>query len=104
MVRMVNHPWSQDDDIGTELEELRAGALRYVLAATAALAVYVHFALSAFANRVDVTQFAFMWVVIAAVALAYWALRYGAVPASAVFVVALAAILTVAMLWFRQPM
>lgn len=103
MVRIVSHSWSQDDDIGSELEELRAGALRYVLAATAALAVYVHFALSAFANRVDVTRFGFMWAVIVAVALAYWALRYGAVPASAVFVIALAGILAVAVLYFRQP-
>ena len=71
MSRVGSHSWPLEDDVGSEIEELRAGALRYVLVATAALAVYVHFGLSAFANRVDAASSGSCGV-IAAVALAYW--------------------------------
>ena len=92
------------DDITSELEELHAGALRLVLAVVAVLAVYVHFFLSAADNRVDPTRFAFMWGIIAAAGLAYWALRFGVAPAAGSLVLALTVVLAAALLVFQAEL
>ncbi len=89
---------AESEDMRAELEDLHASALRSVLVAVAALAVYVHFAFSAFADRIDVARFGFMWAVIIATGLAYWAMRYGVTRATVFLVAALAGILAVAVL------
>ena len=89
-------------DLRGEIEDLHATALRFVLLAVAALAVYAHFASAAFADRVDMTRFGLMWAVLLTAGLAYWATRFGVTPATAVLVSGLAAILGLAVLDARE--
>lgn len=96
--------WTENDDISSELEELHAEALRIVLVAVAALAIYTHYFINAAANGVNPTYFGFMWAVIATAGLAYWAQRFGAVPAASILVVGLFAILTTALLAFHASL
>jgi signal transduction histidine kinase/DNA-binding response OmpR family regulator len=88
----------EGQDMSEELEDLYASALRFVLPVIAVLAVYVHFAFSAFADRIDIARFGFMGAVILAAGLAYWAIRYGVTRATVFLVAALAGILAVAVL------
>lgn len=103
MARFERDLWIDDDDIRTELGELRAATLRYVLGATAVLAVLVNFAFNTFDNRVDPIRFGFTWAVILAVAIGYAMLRYGPTLAAAVFVTAQAGILATAVLALHAP-
>ncbi len=90
-------------ELHTELEDLHATALRLVLLAVAALAVYGHFGFTAFADRVDATGFGLMWAVLATAALAFWVMRHGVALAAALLVSGLGAILAVAVLEARAP-
>src|SRR5581483_795321 len=73
-------------ELHTELEDLHATALRLVLLAVAALAVYGDFGFTAFADRVDATGFGLMWAVLATAALAFWVMRHGVALAAALLV------------------